>query len=512
MKKLLRENLAFQSTTVYQTVYTPELDLPNLNTSEFVRISVVVKGNGIHKILNEPTECHAGDMYILDSGIPSGFFAKSEQEKPTVCTLLFDPGVLFAGAGADRNSPRFCCGIFRDGVPVSYALLNAKGLQTFKDGFEAIREELDRKDVEWETAVRSKLSMLLVEICRYLNLAQTISNTRSRDWIIVSAAMRTVLDQCSDSEMTLETIASSLFVSQSALSRMFQKVTGDSFAEYVRKIRIGMACDLLRTTSLTNEQIVARCGLKDIPSFYRLFKTAMGVTPYQYRMSQHSDKGEMNMGIFVEISEHLQKGKGKRVKELVQQAIDQGLPASRILNEGLMAGMSIIGEKFKNGQVYVPEVLVAARAMNTGILLLKPLLVEDGVQSAGKVCIGTVQGDLHDIGKNLVKMMLEGKGLEVVDLGTDVAPETFIQAAMEQNCQVICCSALLTTTMDVMAEVVKAAEQAGIRQKVKIMVGGAPVTQAFCDQIGADVYTSDAASAADAAVKLCSGSTAQEGE
>lgn len=209
------------------------------------------------------------------------------------------------------------------------------------------------------------------------------------------------------------------------------------------------------------------------------------------------------MSIFIEISENLQKGKAKIVKELVQKAIDDGLPAVQILNESLLAGMNVIGEKFKNSEVYVPEVLVAARAMNQGMMLLKPFLVEDGVQSKGKVCIGTVQGDLHDIGKNLVKMMMEGKGLEVIDLGTDVTPEAFVQAAIENECSIICCSALLTTTMSVMADVVKAAEAAGIRDKVKIMIGGAPVTEQYCTEIGADRYTSDAASAADAAVELC---------
>lgn len=210
------------------------------------------------------------------------------------------------------------------------------------------------------------------------------------------------------------------------------------------------------------------------------------------------------MSIYLEISENLQKGKAKIVKELVQKAVDDALPAAQILNEGLISGMAVIGEKFKNNEVYVPEVLIAARAMNIGVQILRPLLIEDGVQSTGKVCLGTVQGDMHDIGKNLVKMMMEGKGIEVVDLGTDVAPETFVNTAIEQNCQVICCSALLTTTMEVMADVVKCAENAGIRDKVKIMVGGAPVTEAFCNQIGADKYTSDAASAADAAVELCS--------
>ena len=204
-----------------------------------------------------------------------------------------------------------------------------------------------------------------------------------------------------------------------------------------------------------------------------------------------------------EISENLQKGKSKIVKELVQQAIDEGVKPEEILDKGLLAGMSVVGEKFKNNEVYVPEVLVAARAMNAGAQLLKPLLAASGVVASGKVCIGTVQGDLHDIGKNLVKMMMEGKGLEVVDLGTDVSAETFVQTAIEQNCQVICCSALLTPTMNVMGDVVKAAAAAGVRDKIKIMVGGAPVNEDFCKSIGADCYTTDAASAADAAVALC---------
>ena len=207
--------------------------------------------------------------------------------------------------------------------------------------------------------------------------------------------------------------------------------------------------------------------------------------------------------ILENISTQIQAGKAKIVTELVQQAINEGIPAQKILEEGLLAGMGIIGEKFKNNEVFVPEVLIAARAMNRGVALLKPLLVQDGVQATGKVCIGTVKGDLHDIGKNIVKMMMEGKGLEVVDLGTDVSAETFVQTAIEQNCQIICCSALLTTTMPVMGDVVKAAEAAGIRDKVKIMIGGAPVTDAFCQQIGADAYTPDAATAADKAVCFC---------
>ena len=208
------------------------------------------------------------------------------------------------------------------------------------------------------------------------------------------------------------------------------------------------------------------------------------------------------MSILVEISENLQRGRAKNVKALVQQALDEGVSAQMILEEGLMAGMNVIGEKFKNNEVFVPEVLVAARAMNMGTVVLKPALQKEGAQCIGRACIGTIKGDLHDIGKNLVRMMFESRGIEVIDLGTDVAPETFVKTAKEQNCQIISCSALLTTTMNVIAQVVELAKEEGIRDQVKIMVGGAPVTQTFADQIGADAYAPDAASAAEVAVKL----------
>ena len=212
------------------------------------------------------------------------------------------------------------------------------------------------------------------------------------------------------------------------------------------------------------------------------------------------------MSILDEISEQLQGGKAKIVKELVAQAVQEGFSAKQILEEGLLSGMGIVGVRFKNNEVFVPEVLVAARAMNMGVEVLKPLLAESGVKATGKVCIGTVKGDLHDIGKNLVRLMMEGKGLEVIDLGTDVPPEVFVQTAIDSGCQVICCSALLTTTMYAIKDVIAAMKAAGIREQVKIMVGGAPITQTFCDQIGADCYMPDATSAAVAAVNLCQAS------
>lgn len=503
MNGIFDGNFIYRTTAVHNTVFSSDLTLSHLNMTDFVEISVVVDGCGIHKILNKEDECHVGDMYILGGGVPHGYFAKNLQEKPTVCTLSFNPAAVLEGEWADTESDHFCYGVFRDKVPVSYALLNSKAMNEFKNVYSKISEEVEKKELEWQAAIKVHIAMLLITVSRYIDMADTLKVTHPKEWVTVSAAMREVVDRCSDSDMTLESIASKLFVSKSNLSRMFQKATGDSFVAYVRNVRISLACKLLRTTSLTNEEIVGRCGLRDIPSFYKLFKTYMGMTPYQYRMSQQTYKGETVMSIYLEISENVQRGKSKIVKELVQKAVDEGLPAAQVLNEGLLAGMSVIGEKFKNNEVYVPEVLVAARAMDTGVQLLKPLLIEDGIEATGKVCIGTVQGDLHDIGKNLVKMMMEGKGLEVVDLGTDVAPETFVQTAIDENCQIICCSALLTTTMEVMAEVVKKAGELGVRDKVKIMVGGAPVTEEFCRQIGADVYTSDAASAADAAAELC---------
>lgn len=210
------------------------------------------------------------------------------------------------------------------------------------------------------------------------------------------------------------------------------------------------------------------------------------------------------MDILQEISQAMQKGKAKQVKQLIPQALESGISAKDILDQALLEGMNVVGERFKNNEIFVPEVLVAARAMNAGTELLKPHLVQAGVESKGKACIGTVKGDLHDIGKNLVRLMMEGKGLEVLDLGVDVAPERFVQTAIDSGCQLICCSALLTTTMGVMGEVVEKAQEAGIRDKVKIMVGGAPVNQKFCESIGADIYTPDAATAADTAVSLVS--------
>lgn len=211
------------------------------------------------------------------------------------------------------------------------------------------------------------------------------------------------------------------------------------------------------------------------------------------------------MSTLTDISEALAAGRLPKIKPLVTQALGEGISAAEILNDGLLAGMGVVGEKFKNGQLYVPEVMLAARCMQTGTELLKPMLAAepDSGKADGTVVIGTVKGDRHDIGKNLCRLMLEGKGLKVIDLGVNVPAEKFVSEAVRTGAQVICCSALLTTTMPEMKRVVEAVAEAGLHDRVKVMVGGAPVTQEFCDSIGADCYTTDAASCASRAAEYC---------
>jgi 5-methyltetrahydrofolate--homocysteine methyltransferase len=206
--------------------------------------------------------------------------------------------------------------------------------------------------------------------------------------------------------------------------------------------------------------------------------------------------------ILEQISTVVIEGDLDEIVDLTEDALDDGLTAQEILDSGLMAGMDHVGVEFKAGNMFVPEVLRSARTMQMAMDILKPLLAESGVEMVGKVLLGTVKGDLHDIGKNLVGMMCEGAGFEVKDIGKDVAPEAFIEAIKDFEPDIVGMSALLTTTMRVMEHTIKALEEAGLRDRVKVMIGGAPVTQAFADQIGADGYASNAASAADLAKRF----------
>jgi len=493
------------------TPYSADIPILGLCKRDLIEISIVTEGYGFHRVFDSVIPCKEGDVYVILPNVPHAYFAPEEGGSLTVRRIRFCLEEWFTDEVAQPDSVRFCYGVFGDNAHIAYAMLSSETRNDVYTICSLIENEIQDKSHEWRECVRSHLSVLLITIGRYVNKAiKNISPMPHKEWGIVCSAIQYVSEHIGDTSLTLEAIASGLYISKSQLSRIFRRTTGKPFSEYIKDTRLERACSLLSETTLTIEEIVARCGLRDVPSFYRSFHAYANMTPSQYRglhnknkNANKNSKGDKIMIILSEISEKLQAGRAKVVKELVQQAIDEGCDTERILNEGLLHGMNVIGEKFKNNEVYVPEVLVAARAMNMGMQILKPHLMANGVKANGKVCIGTVQGDLHDIGKNLVRMMLEGKGLDVVDLGVDVPADKFVQAAIDNGCQVICCSALLTTTMNVMAEVVKAAEAAGIRDKVRIMVGGAPVNQDFCNSIGADCYTTDAASAADAAVALC---------
>lgn len=508
--ELLKDDPICMKTTIFSKVYDPDAPLTGFYTQEPAEIAFVVSGSGTLCVLNQTIPCQAGGLYITQPDTPHNFFTSSADAPITVLRFWFDPRDWFTDAFADAGSPHYCYGVFSEGALTVCALLNKETRGRVLAMLNDISQEVTEKKPEWAEAVRAHLAVLFILVGRYVgNAIRSLPAGQTKEWQMAASAVRIAGKRFADSELTLKSIADSLYVSQSHLSRLFQRFTGEAFSVYLRNLRIDHACRLLAKTDLTVAEIAQQCGMKDLPTFYQIFRTQRGMTPHQYRTLQSgTDKPGTPTGdripekILQSISERLQLGDEKGVCDLIRQGMEQGLNVLRILDEGLLRGMSAVSEKFKTNEVFVPEVLIAARAMNRGMELLKPELVRKSVAPVGKVCIGTVQGDLHDIGKNLVKMMMEGRGLEVIDLGTDVPPETFVRTAVEQDCRVICCSALLTTTMGVIGDVVKEAEKAGIRDKVKILIGGAPVTQEFCEEVGADYYTPDAASAAETAFRL----------
>ena len=472
--------------------------------TDTVELTVVTEGSGIHRILNEHTECHAGDMYVFGGGMPHEYFAASTDEPLSVLSLTFTVGDILKNEAADRSSREYCYGIFRDKAPVSYALLNTEAMLRLNTSVDELQAELERMENGWQDAVCAILRLLMIYLGRYVNMADTAQEEKPKEWMTVSTAIAEINERFGESDFNLEAVAASLFISQSRLSRIFHQVTGESFPDYVRGVRLRHACELLRNSELTNEEIVRRCGLKDVPSFYRLFKSYMGMTPGKYRSEQKGAAPETEaQNMLSRLGESVKLGKTQNVIRLIDEAVIIGLTPNEILTGGLIRGMDSVGERFKKNEVYVPEVLVAARAMNAALAHLKQYVSDEDLPTVGTVCIGTVQGDLHDIGKNLVKIMLESKGLRVIDLGVDVATERFIEVAEKEGCQVICCSALLTTTMSVLADVINLADERKLRPKVKIIVGGAPISAEYAASIGADGYTADAASAAELAYKFC---------
>ena len=496
------EESLYYDTVNFEQIYDPAAAISQVYTSNLLEIGMVIDGGGVHQIFNQALPCKKGDIYIIPQHIPHGYFASAELEKLTVRRLLINTEALLEPEMAVPGEPRFCYGVFRDNAVAGYAMLNSSTRAEVEGLFDRIVNEVSDKKQEWREAVKAYIALLLITLGRYVNSAiRNIPALPNREWRLVSATLRTVTESYTDSELTLERIAKSLYISKSHLSRVFKELSGESFSDYLRKFRMSNAAYMLRNTSLQVDEIAHKCGFKDVPTFYRNFQSEHNTTPHKYRQGVTFTAERKGTELLGELTEAIRTGAVKSVKSGVDAAIAAGLEATEILS-ALIDGMETVGEKFKNGELYVPEVLVSARAMNCGIQMLKPLFENEKLPAKARVCIGTVRGDLHDIGKNLVKLMLEAKGLEVIDLGTDVAPEVFIDTALEQDCPVICCSALLTITMGVMREVVELAIERGVRDKFKIMVGGAPVTAEYAEEIGADCYSPDAASAAEAAIRL----------
>ena len=320
------------------TLYVPEVGLSHLNVNDYVEVSLVTEGHGILRVLGEVLECQAGDMYIIDKGVPHSYFAADENDKPKVVILSFSVEECLSSEYTDVTSNQYCYGVFRDKAPISYAMLSSNAFGKVTNILENIKDELDSKKNRWEIAVESYLTLILITVSRYINLAQTQIPIRTKEWVTVSAAMREIINNCNDCDMTLESIANSLYISKSRLSRLFQKEVGESFLDYVRNVRISLACTLLKDTTLTNEEIVKSCGLKDIPSFYKVFKAAMNQTPYQYRMS-HTNFNKLSKetaatSILNDICDNMQIGKTKNVKNLVELAIKAGIPPKQRLDDG----------------------------------------------------------------------------------------------------------------------------------------------------------------------------------
>ena len=500
------------SRTLAETQDNPSLGLAALHQHQFIEISCVLGGGGIHRIWNEAYPLSVGDLYILNTAVPHGYFAVEGEEAPLILNLLFDPTDLFGDEITQIGGESYLFGLFSNNNFAVHLPLRQKQLDQFLATCKELENENSLRETGWEDAIRAKITLLLISVKRASDSARiSHGHPRSNDAYIASAAVRMVSDCYADPDFSLSDIAAALYKSTSAVSRIFHTMTGEYFADYLRSVRMRHAATLIANSDLPNEEIAAMCGYRDLPTFYRQFKHAYRATPGTFRKQYKEEKQnhcfiqeETNMSnaIYTEISEKLQRGKAKDVAALVTQALEDNLPAGDILNEGLVAGMNIVGEKFRLNEVFVPEVLVAARAMNAGLKILKPALSNEGVEPIGKAVICTVKGDMHDIGKNLVKMMIEGQGIECIDLGVDADPAAIVAAVKENNAQLICLSALLTTTMFGQKDVIDALKAEGIRDSVRVMVGGAPITQEFADEIGADCYTLDAASAAKEAKRL----------
>ena len=282
--ELLTDAPLFINRVTVETVYAPDTALSQLHIHDFVEVSIVMAGRGIHRTPDGCAECNPGDTYVIGVGVPHAYFAAEDGSRPTVCNLVFDPAEIFEGEAADPDSPRFCYGLFREDPLTVYVMLTSRTLEDVERTVTRMEKELDRRRPEWEMAVKSYLVNLLIMMGRYASQReQPAPAPRPKERLLAMAVMRRVMERFCDQDLTLESIAASLYISKSYLCRIFRRVTGEAFADYLRRVRLEQACRLLRETELTAEQIVYACGLRDIPTFYRTFKERMGMTPNAYR-------------------------------------------------------------------------------------------------------------------------------------------------------------------------------------------------------------------------------------
>lgn len=281
----LKDSPVCSNVAVCEKIYSEDVALSQLHFHEFVEISVVVDGSGIHRILGEAVECGVGDVYIINTGVPHAYFAKNDKEKPTVCNLLFDPSDVFTGDIASSENPCYCYGVFKENALTAYIRLDCDMLDDIKNILTRIENEALKKQPQWQASVRAYLENLLICLgrCKEKPVGNMATGLRLKDRFMVSETMRAVTENYSDCSLTLETIAETMFISKSYLSRIFTKATGEHFSDYVRNVRIRQACRLLKETDKSNEQIVYECGMKDLPTFYKLFKKQFSLTPNQYR-------------------------------------------------------------------------------------------------------------------------------------------------------------------------------------------------------------------------------------
>lgn len=502
-EKPLSETLTQDFLTV-KNVYTPD-QMPGF--VPMTEIDIILGGSGIHRFFGQSVPCSEGDIYILQENVPHGFYAAEEDGTPlSVRRVRLSVPCWFDGDHASVSNPAYLCGVFAESSTVACAVLTQDARREASELLDRVFAETRAQKYGWRTAVSAYLSVFFVIVsrCRKTELRNSAPVPLKERGIILSV-LRAVDEHYGEPELTLERLAAAHFMSTSGLSRLFGQYIGQPFSEYIRHYRMEQACRLLRESQESVNTVASHCGIRDIPSFYRAFSRYTGMTPNRYRKEYAA--AEQNAAVtdpLDEISSRVQTGRTKDLLTLISRAMESGIAPEVVLYKGLVAGMDAIGEKFKNNEVYVPEVLLAARSMNAGLQLLKPFLQNRSIQPIGKAVLCTVRGDMHDIGKNLVRMMLEGKGIECVDLGVDVDPARVVEAVRVEQPDLVCLSALLTTTLPFIGETVEALKAAGLRDRVRIMIGGAPVSQEYADEIGADAYTPDASSAADAAARLLS--------